>query len=1088
MATPVTTPSAEPAGAPDFLSGGGQMGERMRALDWAATPLGPSEAWPQSLRSAVSICIGSRFPIVLYWGPQRVVLYNDAYAEILGGKHPWALGRPCREVWSEIWEVIAPMLDGVGATGQATWSEDQLLVLERRGYAEECYFSFSFSPVRGEDGQVEGIFTAVIESTGRVLGERRLALLTELAAHPAARTPREACEQAVRTLAGKPDVPFALTYLKSQVGEQLVASTPGADAALAAAAPQHAVELPIPGGRLVIGANPRRSLDEQQLAFLNLVAGQLATAIANAQAYEEERKRAEALAELDRVKTAFFSNVSHEFRTPLTLLLGPITELLSRSGRPDEERATLELIERNALRLQKLVNTLLDFSRIEAGRMHAQFAPANIAELTADLASAFRSVIEGAGLTLRVECENPVGPVYVDREMWEKVVLNLLSNAFKHTFEGEITVRVRGADGSAVLTIADTGVGIPPGQLERVFDRFHQVPSSKSRTHEGSGIGLSLVRELVHLHGGTVGVTSAPGTGTTFEVRIPLGFAHLPVEHVGHDAAAVGRHETTRVVAPFVREASSWSAGDGVVSPEVDAGRRSAVLGGAHVVVVDDNADMRQYVSRILTEAGARVSVAPDGAAALRILGDHTPDVILSDVMMPVLDGFGLLAAVRADDRLRTTPFVMLSARAGEESRIGGLAAGADDYLVKPFAARELIARVAAQRRLARANAAERLARAEADEARGELSRIFEQAPVPICVIEGQDLLYTTANASYRQIIGGRDPVGKRLLELWPELWGSDIHRVFQQVLTTGQPYVATEFGVQFDQFGRGELREAFFNFVYHPLKGASGATRGIIAVATDVTPQVLARAEADRLRKAAESANEAKLHLLRTVSHETRQPVHASLGYLELLALGIRGPLTDHQRSDLENIRKNQTHLLRLLNDILSFAKLEAGALELELTEADASEILEQLTPLVAPQFSAKGVRYIAHPPTSRAAFRGDRERTVQVCVNLLTNALKATPAGGTVTVGCAVTDATVSLSVSDTGMGIPRAKLEEIFDPFTQLGRPRASNDARGFGLGLSISRQLARAMKGDVTVESTEGAGSTFTFTLPRSSPAR
>src|SRR6185295_8402467 len=180
-----------------WLAGGGEMGERMRALDWSQTALGPAESWPQSLRSAVSVCIGSRFPIVLYWGPKRVVLYNDAYAEILGGKHPWALGRPCEEVWSEIWDVIAPMLDGVAETGQATWSDDQLLILERRGYPEECYFSFSFSPVRGQDGSVEGIFTAVIESTGRVVGERRLALLAELATGSAARSPREACEQAM---------------------------------------------------------------------------------------------------------------------------------------------------------------------------------------------------------------------------------------------------------------------------------------------------------------------------------------------------------------------------------------------------------------------------------------------------------------------------------------------------------------------------------------------------------------------------------------------------------------------------------------------------------------------------------------------------------------------------------------------------------------------------------------------------------------------------------------------------------------------------------------------------------------------------
>lgn len=229
-----------------FLSGGGEMGARMRALDWTQTPVGPPETWPQSLRSAASTCIGSRFPIVLYWGPERVVLYNDAYAEILGAKHPWALGRPCREVWSEIWHVIEPMLDGVAATGEATWSEDQFLPLERRGYPEECYFSFSFSPVRGEDGRVEGIFTAVIENTRRVVGERRLALVRDLGVgHGNVRSARDACALAIDTLAAHPqDVPFALAYL----GDALQAATPGAEEARAAARPELVKELPIPGG------------------------------------------------------------------------------------------------------------------------------------------------------------------------------------------------------------------------------------------------------------------------------------------------------------------------------------------------------------------------------------------------------------------------------------------------------------------------------------------------------------------------------------------------------------------------------------------------------------------------------------------------------------------------------------------------------------------------------------------------------------------------------------------------------------------------------------------------------------------------
>ena len=1056
------------------------MGERMRALDWSTTPLGTPDTWPQSLRSVVGMMLPSKASIVIFWGKEYVSLYNDAYIPVFGIKHPGMLGKPGSEAWSEIWEhQLKELLDGVVRTGDAFHGRDLLFYLGRAGFEEETYFNVSYDPIRDETGGVGGVYCIVTETTGRVIGERRLELLREIAArNSTARSARDACVLALEAIAARPhDIPFALAYLNGE----LQAATSGAVAALAAARREHVRELALPNGKLVVGINHKRPFDAHYSAFLDLVAGQLATAIANAQAYEEERKRSQALAELDRAKTAFFSNVSHEFRTPLTLMLGPIAELLSGDASA-AQRQSLELVERNALRLHKLVNTLLDFSRIEAGRVQARFAPLELGVVTADLASAFRSVVERAGLTLSVQCDDaPRGRTFVDREMWEKIVLNLISNAFKHTFEGGISVRLRADAKGMLLSVTDTGVGIPEEQLDKVFDRFHRVPTTQSRTHEGSGIGLALVRELVHLHGGRIEVTSTVGMGSTFEVRIPYGHEHLPAEQVSWlpSAGDVARDST---LAPFVNEAASWTGREApVVASDLPA--PSTVFAGAEILVADDNADMREYISRLLVSAGARVTVAADGRNALRRMQARVPDIVLSDVMMPELDGFGLLAEMRADERLKSVPFVMLSARAGEEARIGGLAAGADDYLVKPFIAKELIARLASQLRLAKASASERRARADADEARREMARVFEQAPVPICVIEGRDLLYTSANASYREIIGQRDPVGKTLLQLWPELAGSNVHNVFQSVLATGTPYTATEFLVQFDQFGTGARRDAFFNFVYHPLKDESGATRGIIAIATDVTPQVLARREADRLRKLAEEANEAKLHLLRTVSHETRQPVHASLGYLDLLTIGVRGELNPQQLSDIENIRRNQNHMLRLLNDILSFAKLEAGALQLDTEEADAAEIIEAVEPLVVQQFRTKGVEYVARRPEAPARFRGDRERTVQVCVNLLTNALKATDPGGRVTLACEINPQSVTLSVSDTGIGIPQAKLQEIFDPFTQLARVRSSADAGGVGLGLSISRQLARAMRGDVTVESSVGSGSTFTFSLPR-----
>jgi len=1129
----------------DTLAGGGEMGTLIRAKDWRATPLGPPEIWPQSMRTALSIMLESRFAMVVAWGPDSRFFYNDPYRPVLGAKHPASLGMPGREIFPEVWDVVGPEFERV-LRGESFAIDDWLLPLDRSGYLENCWFTVSYSPIRDESGGVGGVLAVVADTTDRVQGERRLAILRDLARSTDARTAAQACERASDIFAANTmDVPFSLAYLLDNDGARarLVASSgldPDSIAApvdvdltiddrrrwpLRAAINNREVVVvgnasdrfgPLPGGpnpepahtavvlplaragttatygALVLGVSPRRALDERYRSFMELATEYVVAGIATATAYEEERRRAEALAELNRAKTAFFSNVSHEFRTPLTLLLGPVNELLASGSRAPEDRKSLELIERNALRLLKLVNTLLDFSRIEAGRTQPRFAPIDLCAFTADLASAFRSTIERAGLSLRVDCGPIAEPAYVDREMWEKIVLNLISNAFKHTFEGKIVVGLHreGKSQHVVFSVTDTGIGIPRAEVDRVFERFHQVPSARSRTHEGSGIGLSLVRELVHLHGGQIDVTSRVGEGSTFRIVLPLGYAHLPPEHVTHNRAVPSADIDDPVVAPFVKEASRWDSSlDSPEGPSNDGAgtvARGTTLADANLLVVDDNADMRDYLARLLADAGARVTLATNGQDALDRLRDATadaPDVVLSDVMMPELDGFGLLAAMRDDQRLHPIPFIMLSARAGEEARVGGIHAGADDYLIKPFVAKELIARVAAQLRLARASQSERQARAEAEEARGQISRVFEQAPVPICVFEGSELRYTTANAAYRQIIGHRDPVGHTLLELWPELEGSEIHRVFQRVFTTGESFTGREYRIRFDQFGNGKPRDSYFDFVYHPLKDAGGVTFGIIGVATDVTSQVIARREAERLRESAEAANEAKLHLLRTVSHETRQPVHASLGYVDLLTLGLRGDLTSAQRNDLENIRRNQTHLLRLLNDILSFAKLEAGVLELDFEIVEAATIIAAVEPLVRPQFAAKGVEYIVSVPTMPAAFYGDRERTTQICVNLLTNALKATEKGGRVTIAFTANERSIDFTVNDTGMGIPESKLGEIFDPFTSLARVRTGSDAGGVGLGLSISRQLARAMKGEVTVVSAVGVGSTFTLSLPR-----
>jgi signal transduction histidine kinase len=738
------------------------MARRMRELDWSRTALGPVERWPQSLRTSVSTCLDCAFPIILWWGPEFAILYNDEYAEILGpAKDPSALGEKGSKVWAEIWDVIGPMLSHVYERAEATRSRDLLLHVDR-GYPEEAYFSFSYSPIHAEGGKVGGVFCPVIETTEKVIGERRLRTLRDLAARCKGADSEESAYQAAATvLAANPqDVPFALIYrvddrdstarLKAVAGigvgtdasPHCVSLDEGAldpwslrtvvtsgqttivhelrarFGALPTGAwkvPAHsAMVLPVllpgqehPRAILIAAVSPMRALDEDYRTFFGLVATQLASALADAQALEDERRRAAALAELDRAKTAFFSNVSHEFRTPLTLMIGPLQDILSTDCEtlPPDTAANLDVAYRNGQRLMKLVNTLLDFSRIEAGRIDASYEPTDLAAFTTELASVFRSAIEKAGLALVVECDPLPAAVYVDRDMWEKIVLNLLSNAFKFTFEGRVRVALEWCGDRVELHVADTGVGIAESDLPRMFERFHRVKHARARTHEGTGIGLALVQELARLHGGTVAVTSREGQGTTFVVSIRTGTTHLPPERI---TAARQLASTSVGASPYVEEALHWLPGMDAAPGSIATA--AAVLPdaivsdadtSARVLIADDNADMRGYLSRILGQS-YRVEAVSDGGAALARIEADPPDLVLTDVMMPTLDGFGLLQAIRADERCRSVPVILLSARAGEEARIEGLRAGADEYLVKPFSGRELLACVASQLQLAR--------------------------------------------------------------------------------------------------------------------------------------------------------------------------------------------------------------------------------------------------------------------------------------------------------------------------------------------------------------------------------------------------
>ena len=737
-----------------------EMALRFGEFDWSKTSIGAMERWPVTWRNAVNLAFASSFPSAVALGPELLYVYNDAFIALGGrARHPAALGRPVREAWHEIWEsVLERRFTETLTTGRPTGEADLLLPLMRSGYLEETYITFAFAALADDQGNPSGIFCNATENTDLVIAGRQLDCLRRLASHCAcAESPQAACQLAAQALEGqRRDVPFAIFYLLDAAGSRIesIASTgftaipaglPGigrldemADPWQLATVvsrrsplliervadivgpslvdselePQQAIAMPFAGAGaetprciLVTGLNPMRPLEESQ-RFFELVTGQVETAISSARMREDAERRARELAALDRAKTVFFSNVSHELRTPLTLLLEPLRQVLDCAQLESGDRELLQTARRAGTRLLKLVNSLLEFASIEGGRIDSRYVPTDLGLFTADLASMFRSAFEQAGIGFLIDCASTEA-AYIDRDMWEKIVLNLLSNALKFTLTGNVTVRLQTLDDHFQLQVTDTGCGIAAEDLPRIFDRFASIEAPHARTVERTGIGLSLVKERVKLHGGTLEAQSALGAGTTITVHIPRGLAHLPQDRI--DAAASASQP--RAAQPYLEEALAWLSEDtdpkSVISEPTPSQER--------ILVVDDNADMRRYLVRVLRSRW-QVETASDGAAALERIRLQAPDLVIADIMMPQVDGIELLRSVRAEPATAQIPVLLLSARAGEEASVGGLRAGADDYLVKPFSRHELLARVESRLATARQQAVERAARTQAEE------------------------------------------------------------------------------------------------------------------------------------------------------------------------------------------------------------------------------------------------------------------------------------------------------------------------------------------------------------------------------------
>ena len=693
-------------------------------LDWSATALGPRDSWPGLLQLLVDLCLDSEFPVQINWGPDLLVLYNDAYIPLLGvDKHPWALGRPASEVASHLWPASEQQLHEVMQTGRPYHSEDQRLIIDRHGYPEEAYFTFSLSAIRDTGRGIVGLFNAITETTQHILYERRLQVLRRLGAVSitADDSLASTCGAAVEVIGKtRESVPFVAVFLQDHPAQgprrvagygfdetaaascELVEPAPTngpvlevmehggtalvsglrerhpgifAPGPLGPLSPDQAFVLPVvllgtrkPMGVLVIGVNPYWRPDDAYTAFAAMASRQLGVMITDAVSYQNERKRQQALAELDRARTEFFQNVSHELRAPLTMLLTPLHDILDEPGvvLPAAARDTVESSIRAADRLQRVVEALLDTSRVESGALVPDREDIDLTSVTAELVEGHRPATEGR-LNLRVDL--PTGPLraYVDRTMWTAIVNNLVNNALKFTPVGEVVVSLSGDNIQVVLTVADTGVGIAREEQAQIFERFHRA--SNGDQQPGSGIGLSLVAEMTAAHGGSIEVDSEPGVGSQFVVRLP--------RYDGSSGAAV--------------------LADTAAEPHPEgepAGDRPRLL------IVEDEPDLRGYLTKLFTRDGYAVEAAADALTALTSLENNAPALLITDVMLPGQSGIDLLTTLRQDEGLAQLPVIVLTARADAETAIEAFAAGADDFVVKPFNSAELVARVRAHHQM----------------------------------------------------------------------------------------------------------------------------------------------------------------------------------------------------------------------------------------------------------------------------------------------------------------------------------------------------------------------------------------------------
>ncbi|CAJ0906946.1 11923_t:CDS:10 [Entrophospora sp. SA101] len=1227
--------------------------------DWASTSLGPVESWDSSLKSAVSICIHSVFPMAIYYGDDLVFIYNQMWRPILKMKHPSALGKTFGEVWPEIYDKFMKLFQEVKASGKGTSEDDTKLFLQRDGYNEETYFSFALNPIFNGD-TVTGILAVVQETTEKVLGARRLKVLSELGNNtPGTRSVENACHLLTSTLREhNADIPYSLVYLienknNSAKSADLIATTFDEDLEIESdengvkkcsfvkgksrrSLPDYfprtydfvdltmddddnitdssstfsasSSDLTIPkinkevlseyghpldlsdtssstwplkkvlksstkvivklknssyaiifpvyinsGGKLVLtaimicGINIYRTIDNEYIDFLKLVMGHANSAMTHGRSREEEREQAAILEDLNRQKIMFFQNVSHELRTPLTLMLSPLDEAVTiyTSAKYDTLLTHLNMAQRNSRRLLK-------FSRIEAGRLEAIYRETDISKLTIELASCFESMAQSLNLQYNIEIIKPeifnkniTKKVYLDKDMYEKIVFNICSNAFKHTWEGSVTIRLyvdkKDDKEIVIFEVSDTGVGIPENDLPNLFQRFYRVESKQSRSHEGTGIGLALVRELINLHGGDISVESKIDVGSTFKIWIPTGFEHLPLDRVIFGAS------------PSDRDIQMLN------------------------IIENDRRD-RTYLTGILFKDDFKVYSASDGKDALAIVKSlkKLPDLVLSDIMMPNMNGIELLNALRSDPRTQSIPVILLSAKAGEEARLNN---GADDYLTKPFQPKELIARVRANIKLSnlrqklynqrrQQNITKELLFTISKEIHSEndlqgtlsnvikeIHKIFDCDRILIYAdkVDNPDNEFYNVEVSEAVILAqiSKDErefscVGKTIdyheerinIQTDPRLLDGHISEIDGNDYLNNEhnnnnnasnnegncEYIGQSDDVIVDQF---EMPNYYFSFLkervslyciliivkkkrwgwisfHRPAHRNFNDSEKIflqqianqISLAITHSKLLEEKLKREAQIEAAKVASDAKNQILANTSHELRTPLGAIIGVLSAFE---ETPLTDEQMDMVQIMTRASDVVLSVINDILDAAKMGAQKISLANKIFDVFDLMERTIEMFSERAGLKGIELILDYGSFdiEKSIKSDPERLQQVLMNLLLNAIKFTE-NGEITVEVSVMNEENSenkngLKFIDNYCDIKKKKKDVLLFKVSDTGIGFIQCDASmtrpqdGIGLGLAICKYLVTINGGKLGVESELGKGSTFWFTwIIESSP--